>query len=307
MAEIVGVVGMSHSPSWDLSPQLQGPGSHFVSSVMHARALLEQKKPDALVVFGPDHFRNFFYDVLPQFCIGIERVDSFGDYSTPKCALPCAADLGRAIVDGVMARGFDPAVSLNMRVDHGHVQPYAAIDPSLKTPIVPIMINSNGAPRPSLKRCAEFGSAVGESIRNWSGDARVALVSSGGLSHWLPPMSADDDAIAPETREYIINGRPHAVEYNAAKERSSIERRKAKIEGRINQEWDRWFLDLVRKGDFTPLFPMSDAEIERNAGNGAHELRSWVAAASAWGKPIAQTEYEPVPHWITGMDVMAAV
>ena len=28
---------------------------------------------DAIVVFGPDHFRNFFYDVLPQFCIGIEK------------------------------------------------------------------------------------------------------------------------------------------------------------------------------------------------------------------------------------------
>ena len=48
MAEIVGVVGMSHSPSWDLSPDLQGPGSHFVSSVMNARELLARKKPDAL-------------------------------------------------------------------------------------------------------------------------------------------------------------------------------------------------------------------------------------------------------------------
>jgi 2,3-dihydroxyphenylpropionate 1,2-dioxygenase len=205
-----------------------------------------------------------------------------------------------------MARGFDPAVSLHMSVDHGHVQPYAAMDPTLATPLVPIMINANGAPRPSLRRCAEFGRAVGEAIRNWPGAERVALISSGGLSHWLPPMSADDTAISPEQREYVINGRDRAVEYNAAKERSSLERRKARIAGRVNEDWDNWFLRLIRKGNLEPLFSLSDAELERDAGNGAHELRSWIAAAAAWGKPILTTEYEPVPYWVTGMGVMSA-
>ena len=53
---------------------------------------------------------------------------------------------------------------------------------------------------------------------------------------------------------------------------------------------------------------MTDAEIDRVAGFGAHEVRTWVAAAaaaSAMGNP--QTElryYHLVPEWITGMGIV---
>jgi 2,3-dihydroxyphenylpropionate 1,2-dioxygenase len=30
-------------------------------------------------------------------------------------------------------------------------------------------------------------------------------------------------------------------------------------------------------------------------------VRCWIAAAAAWGKPIDNITYEPVPTWITGM------
>jgi 2,3-dihydroxyphenylpropionate 1,2-dioxygenase len=193
-----------------------------------------------------------------------------------------------------------------MRIDHGHVQPYAAMDPSLATPIVPVMINANGAPRPSLRRCAEFGRAVGEVIRASPGYLRVALIASGGLSHWLPPMSADDAGISNDQRDYVINGRARVVEYNAARERSSIERRRAKIAGRVNEDWDRWFLSTIASHDLAPLLDLSDQELEHAAGNGAHELRSWIAAAAAWDKVIERTDYEPVPYWVTGMGVMSA-
>ena len=49
---------------------------------------------------------------------------------------------------------------------------------------------------------------------------------------------------------------------------------------------------------------MADDEIAL-AGNGAHEIRSWVAVAAA-AAPIPATvlAYEPITEWITGMGVV---
>lgn len=301
MARIVGMVAMSHSPSWDLQPISQGSGAVFVTAVAEARATVERIRPDAMIVFGPDHFRNFFYDVLPPFCIGVETIEGFGDYSSAKGPLPCAAALGRAIIDYVMDAGFDPAVSLHMSVDHGITQPYQAIDKALTTPIVPIMVNGSGAPRPSFRRCWEFGRAVGAAVAAIPEDLKIIAIGSGGLSHFLPAISADDAGITAETRDYVINGRPRAREYNEMRERSSFERRKKAINGRISEDWDRWFLARMTAGDLEPLFALTPAEIDEQAGNGAQELRAWFAALGAWGGPVKIACYEPVPTWVTGM------
>lgn len=305
MARVIGMVAMSHSPSWDLSPKIAGPGAEFVDAVGVARSRVAAEQPDAFVVFGPDHFRNFFYDVLPAFCVGVEAVEGFGDYSSPKGPLPCAGRLGRAILIHLMNSGFDPATSLRMSIDHGLTQPYAALDPALATPMVPIMINASGAPRPSLRRCYDFGRAVGDAIRAWDGPARVMVVGSGGLSHWVPPVSADDPNIAADVRDYVINGRALAREYNEARERSSAERKKKGVEGRVNEEWDRWFLSCLVAGELDVVLDLDAETLEERAGNGAQELRSWIAALGAWGGAVRVEGYEPVPHWVTGMGCIA--
>jgi hypothetical protein len=48
---------------------------------------------------------------------------------------------------------------------------------------------------------------------------------------------------------------------------------------------------------------MPDEEIEL-AGNGNHEMRSWLAVAGAVAPTTARTlAYEPIYPWITGMAV----
>jgi hypothetical protein len=65
--------------------------------------------------------------------------------------------------------------------------------------------------------------------------------------------------------------------------------------------FDRWFLDQLERGYLDALLDMPDEEIEL-AGNGAHEIRSWIPAAGtvapARGRTLA---YEPICPWITGM------
>ena len=69
------------------------------------------------------------------------------------------------------------------------------------------------------------------------------------------------------------------------------------------RSFDRWFLERLEENDLEDVLDMPDAELEL-AGNGAHEIRSWLAVAGAVAPTPARTlAYEPIYPWITGMAV----
>ena len=74
MSEIVGFVGISHSPfATMLAPPTEGaPGSRFLADAERVAKAVSDLAPDAVVVIGPDHFHANFYDVMPPFVIGVE-------------------------------------------------------------------------------------------------------------------------------------------------------------------------------------------------------------------------------------------
>ena len=294
---------MSHSPFWD-SREFAVSDSVFLGAAARVRTSAQTTKPTAIVVIGPDHFRNFFYDVMPAFCIGTDEISSFGDYRTPRDDLPAASQLARSMHASLQAQGFDPALSLHMGVDHGITQPYALFAPQLDLPLVPIMISCTGPARPSLRRCADLGRAIGTALRE-SDNHRVLLVGSGGLSHWLPTTDPDHDEIDPELRRFIIDGRASAREVQASRETRILESA-ASNNGRVNTEWDTWFLDQVAHGSMEAVLDLRDEDIDRDAGNGGHEIRTWIVAAAAWGAALEVYGYEPQPAWLTGTACAAA-
>lgn len=303
--QIVGMVTMSHSPSWDLGP-VEGAPKAYVDAVFAARKLVVAARPDVMVVFGPDHARNFFFDVMPSFCIGVDRVSGFGDFGSPKGELPSDSALAQFVADRVAADGFDPALSYNMGIDHGISQPVAALDPDLQIPVLPIMISCGGPPLPTFSRCHAFGRSVGDAVRAFGGEGRALIVGSGGLSHWPPSVSPSDPDISAETRDYVINGRSRSAEFNAAREASSLSRRAKGGTGPINEEWDRWLLDCLRAGDMEAVLGIDNATLLDKAGPGGQEIRAWIAALGAWGAGVQSTAYAPVPTWITGMGCATA-
>jgi 2,3-dihydroxyphenylpropionate 1,2-dioxygenase len=303
MSTIVGAVAMSHSPFWDSREFAVGDGP-FLAAAARARAAARAARPTAIVVIGPDHFRNFFYDVMPAFCIGTDRISSFGDYHTPREDLPAAATLARSMHASLQAQGFDPALSLHMGVDHGITQPYALFAPGLDLPLVPIMISCTGPARPSLRRCADLGRAIGVAVRQSAGE-RVLLVGSGGLSHWLPPTDPDHGEIDDELRRFVIDGRASAREVQASRE-TKILASAATNNGRVNAAWDEWFLDHIARNSLEALLDLSDGDIDRDAGNGGHEIRTWITAAAAWGAALETYGYEAQPAWLTGTACAAA-
>jgi protocatechuate 4,5-dioxygenase beta chain/2,3-dihydroxyphenylpropionate 1,2-dioxygenase len=77
--------------------------------------------------------------------------------------------------------------------------------------------------------------------------------------------------------------------------------------GTINEGFDRDFLIRLESGDAERLTDYDDAVLDA-AGNGAHEIRTWLVAAGAAGKgvPFETLAYEPVPEWLTGTAIAAA-
>lgn len=294
---------MSHAPFWDSRSFDPSTGS-FMAAAAQARALVSGARPDAIVVIGPDHFRNFFYDAMPPFCIGVDRIMSFGDFQTPAGELPGASPLARSLL-GALRDQFDIAVSLHMGVDHGIAQSYACLAPNLDVPLVPVMLACTGIARPTLARCRSFGVALGDAIRGASGNERVVVVGSGGLSHWLPPTDPDHPAINTAARDFAIGGRPIAHEYQREREKALMAAA-ATLSGRVNAEWDEWFLGCVASNDIDAICALTDDAIEEHAGNGGHEIRTWLAALAAWGDSIATLGYQPQPAWLTGTAVVAA-
>ena len=305
MATIVGAVAVAHSPFWDINAPVQGEGASFARAVHGLGETVRALDIDTAVIFGPDHFRNFFYDLMPAFCIGMDKVSTFGEFGSRRAAWNVDANLAQNLQQSVFRQGFDPAISFSMGIDHGVAQPYDVLFPEHDVAAVPIMINANGGPRPSFRRCLDFGRAVGAAITESESNARVLLIGSGGMSHWVRQMSLESPNMPPELRRYVVEGRTEARTNSDQRDADFARRRAENITGRVNEIWDLAVLKDFAAGSAEGLCATSDDDIETMAGNGAHELRTWAAVLGAWGGPLPTVAYEPVPSWLTGMGCIA--
>ncbi|HEY8694325.1 MAG TPA: hypothetical protein VIR57_16480 [Chloroflexota bacterium] len=72
-------------------------------------------------------------------------------------------------------------------------------------------------------------------------------------------------------------------------------------QGRINEDFDRRWVSLFKAGDLKGLTSLRPEEIQA-AGNGAEEIRNWIAAMGcAGGRPAEWLMYASVPAWLIGM------
>ena len=303
MSEIIGLVGISHSPFATMLPPADSsePGGRFLADAARVASAVARLAPDAAVVIGPDHFHANFYDVMPPFVLGVEEAEGFGDFGSRSGGLPVAGDLAWSIRDGLALAGFDLALSYALTVDHGVVQSYDMIC-AAGIPIVPLVINTAAPPLPSMERCVRIGSAVGDAIRGAGFPGRVLLIASGGLSHWLPSNDPRDPSLAAARRTAVIHGRGDVRAFAAARE-PAVRAMGGNPDAHVNAEWDLEFLKLMAGGDLAPVVELGDAGLEENAGRGGHEIRTWLAGLAAVGAPLVWTSYEAVPEWITGMGI----
>jgi 2,3-dihydroxyphenylpropionate 1,2-dioxygenase len=306
MSEIIGFVGMSHSPFATLLPPVSPgePGSAFIADAARVAAAVDALAPDALVVIGPDHFHANFYDQMPPFVLGVEEAIGFGDFGSTAGPLPVAGKLAWSLHDGLSAAGFDLSLSYALTVDHGVVQSYEMVRGATAIPLVPLVVNTAAPPLPRLDRCVALGAALGDAVRAADDPARVLIVASGGLSHWLPSNDPRDPSVAGEKRTNLIHGRRDTRAFAAARE-PRVRAMAGNPDAPVNAGFDRWLLDRLRGTDLSPVTDLGHERLEEQAGSGGHEIRTWLIGHAAAGLPLVWDSYEAVPEWITGMGIGA--
>jgi len=269
MAEIVAAALASHAPLITGKPEVGKPDQRdrLYAGYRELRRRLAAARPDLLVMFVNDHLQNFAYDNLPAFCIGLARAyDAPSEGGARLMRIPprkIAGDpeWGLALLEAGLAAGFDFAYSYQIESWDELSVPLHFLLPDGDVPIVTVYTNCAAPPLPLPRRCHELGRFVGGFVRSRPTGERVALLGTGGLSHWVG---------TPET-------------------------------GRINPEFDVRVLDHVARGDVEPLTRLTHEEVERDGGNGGQEVRNWIAlmgAVPGWKGDVLA--YEPVAEWITG-------
>ena len=273
---------MSHSPLLNLPGPSQDLLDDIDGALAQAREFVEGFDPELVVIFAPDHYNGFFYKLMPPFCIGTEA-QGVGDYGTHKGPLDVPEATAVACAKAVLSAGVDIAISANMDVDHGTVQPLEKLfGRATARPVIPIFINSVATPLGPLHRCRTLGTAVGSYLATLN--KRVLVMGSGGLSH-DPPVPTLATA-TPAVVERIVHGRPMTPEQRLARQTAVMDAARSFANGKselqpLNPAWDHRFLDILDSGELDELDKWSNSFIAQEGGNSAHEIRTWVAAFAA--------------------------
>lgn len=303
---------MSHTPLVGLvdpSAQILMEVDHSISQ---ARARIAEFDPELVILFAPDHYNGFFYDVMPSFCLGM-AAESIGDFGSAAGPLPVPRELAESCANAVLEAGIDAAVSYRMQVDHGFAQPLELLLGGLdRYPVIPLFINSVAVPLPGFQRARLLGEAVGRFTRTL--DKRVLFIGSGGLSH-QPPVPELATADLRMTERLLGSGRDlPEVERQARQQRVIAAARRFAEDQQslypLNPEWDRQFMAILESGRIGELDGLSNQALSELAGKSSHEVKTWVAAfaaLSAYG-PYRASEayYRPIPEWIAGFGAMSA-
>lgn len=303
---------MSHSPLLNLP----GPSVELLDDINNhlaqARAFVADFDPELVVAFSPDHYNGFFYRLMPPFCIG-SAATAVGDYGTYAGPLDVPAALAEQMATAVWDAGVDVSLSAAMEVDHGTVQPLEVLFGNAGSrPVIPVFVNSVATPLGPLKRVRALGAAIGGFLSALG--KRVLIVGSGGLSH-DPPVPTLATA-PPAALARIVGGAPMTPEGRAARQEAVIAAARDFAHGRsslqpLNPEWDRALLDLIDSNRLAELDGWSNEWIAREAGNSAHEIRTWVAAFAALAATgdyqTEQRYYRAAPELIAGFAIRTAV
>ena len=181
--------------------------------VARLSAALAEADPDAVVIVGDDHHELFSEQSMPTFAVYWgETIDAFPpDWIFPAVepaawalfgekpeTYPCDAELGEFLITDLNRRGFDAAQVKAAPEGQSAGHPFIAVRNRLMDrgrepiPMVPVIFNTYFPPNtPTPARCWEFGKALAASIAACPKDIRVAVIASGGLSHFVIDESID--------------------------------------------------------------------------------------------------------------------
>ena len=266
MAELVGVYAASHGPmivrSWEKLAAAERESLDAAFSELGRR--IKAARPDALIIISPDHWVNFFIDNLPAICVGVGEMH-----------------------DGPPEPWFK---AFPHRTIAGH--------PPLAEHVVRTALDHDFEPSVSYQLALDHGFC----IPLWKAgvDPLPAIV---------PVVFNDIEPPFPTVKRCYAWGAmlAEAVASFPGKLRVGILATGGLSHsigepdmGRIDEAFDRDCLRRFEQGDPPALIDFLNQRLPA-AGNGASEIRNWVAAhGAARGRGFELIRYDPIPDVYVG-------
>ena len=238
----------------------------FYESFDQMRQDIEASGAEAIVIIAAEHFANFFMNNMPSFAMGMADF-----YDGPiEDAAWLGIDKFRAPGNKDLSRRLITEVMQSADVSYAEEWKFdhgIAVPLHFLTPrfdLPVIPVNINCQGPPLTPVHRAW--AFGEALRR-ACDAvpeKIALVGTGGISHW--PATPDS--------------------------------------GKINEAWDRDFLDRWSRNDKDALLDYDDTQVYADAGQGGFEIRTFVTvSAAANGAPGDVHFYAPIPIFAVGCTI----
>lgn len=215
----------------------------FYASLSRQREDIDATGAEVMVVVAAEHFANFFMNNMPAFSVGM--CDSYeGPIEDPDWL-----KIPRTKVPGDAALSRELITGLMNDVDVAFAEEWK-FDHGIMVPLHFLTPNYDRTIVPVNINCQgppltplHRVWAFGEALRRVC-DARpekIAIIGTGGISHW--PATPDS--------------------------------------GKINEAWDRQFLERLLQQDKAALLSYTDEATYREGGQGGFEIRTYIAAAAA--------------------------
>jgi 2,3-dihydroxyphenylpropionate 1,2-dioxygenase len=230
------------------------------------RLALEAARPDVLVVVGAEHFANFFMNNMPAICVGMAE-----HYEGPIEDEEWLA-IRRTRIPGAADLSLRLIHEVMNDIDLAYAQEWK-FDHGIMVPLsfltprygLPVIpVNINCQGPPLIPLGRCY--QFGRSLRRACDGApeRIAVIGTGGISHW--PCTPDS--------------------------------------GKINERWDREFLDHFLHNRREQLLAYKDEETWREAGQGGFEIRTFIAIAGAVENCTGELwYYAPIPIFAVGCTI----
>lgn len=213
---------------------------------------LDEAAPDLIVLIGDDQEELFLDDCMPTFTVfrGDESWDRpefiHSDMTVPSRAAvlwafhgdepeayPGHPTFGHFLIERLVEQNFDVAQFSRQHEQRslGHAFTFVRrriMRQDKVIPLIPVLINTYIPPnQPTAARCYAFGQAIRKAIEAWPGAERVAVVASGGLSHFVIDVDldrrvldglakADAQALSSLPREKLRSGSSEILNWIAA-------------------------------------------------------------------------------------------
>src|SRR5690554_970172 len=106
---------ISHSPVMGFFDPDDTACTEIQAVIEEARQRIASFAPELVILFTPDHYNGFFYDIMPSFCIGM-AAHAIGDFGSLAGPLLVPQELAESCARAVLDDGIDAAVSYRMQL-----------------------------------------------------------------------------------------------------------------------------------------------------------------------------------------------